>query len=471
MLGKMLTVSVKNKIQPIHWHDLLEINLVLSGEMEVMRNNRAFSLKEGEMIVLNRDDVHSISSQSEALLYIQIQFSMEYYNQYIPDIWTVLFDCSPENDDIISQNLKAEMKSHLCSIVRMMDAHRDYVDAEKKIVYYCIDILSTLKMAFAAVRSSEASALSEEQNGRLWKAIDYMYDNHARKLTLHEVAQQVYLSDDYLSKLLKRQSGMGFEEFLSFVRAEMSIRALLNTDMSITSIAYECGFSAPKYYHAAFLKIYGCAPLEYRKNNRKNFMIERKRATAKVLYDEGIDKLHALKLMEKYQIFSEASGFVQKKISVDIRNLSGSAAGPGAVKYPKTNTRDLWTYMIDTALTEIHMPCVKLCDHVYAWQEHDAIKLLAVGFENMAKSEYIVQIEGLENPGHYVYCREKTPDLPDGIKKMIAKGEMHKLDRDIAGNLYHRTFEYGEVFHKQQISMNIGLEEGQIAKITLQRIK
>lgn len=471
MLEKMLTVSVKNKVQPIHWHDLLELNLVLVGEMEVVRNNRVFSLQEGEMIVLNRDDVHSISSKSEEFLYIQIQFSMEYYNQYIPDIWTVLFDCSPKNDDIISQNLKAEMKSHLCSIVRMMDAHRDYVDAEKKIVYYCIDILSTLKMAFAAVRSSEASSLSEEQNGRLWKAIDYMYDNHARKLTLHEVAQQVYISADYLSKLLKKQSGMAFEEFLSFIRAEMSIRALLNTDMSITNIAYECGFSAPKYYHAAFLKIYGCAPLEYRKNNRKNFMMERQKEAAKVLYDDGIDKRHVFKLMEKYRILSEIPSSVQETIRIDIRNFKNGAVGFGAVKYPKTNTKDFLGYMVDAALAEIQTPCFKLCDHVYAWQEHDAIKLLAAGLENSGRSEYVIQIEGLENPGHYIYCREKTPDIPDGIKKMIEKGEMHKLDRDLAGNLYHRTFEYGEVLHKQQLSMNIGLEKGQIAKITLQKIK
>ena len=71
MIEKMITVSIKNAAQPIHWHDLLEINLVLSGEMEVVRNNRSFHVGAGELMVLNRDDVHSVSSESEDLLYVQ----------------------------------------------------------------------------------------------------------------------------------------------------------------------------------------------------------------------------------------------------------------------------------------------------------------------------------------------------------------------------------------------------------------
>lgn len=470
MLEKMLTVSVKNKEQPIHWHDLLEIDLVIEGEMEVVRNNRSFSVGEGEMIVLNRDDVHSVNKKSDDLLYIELHLGMEYYNQYIPDIWMVLFYCSPEENDIISQNLKDEMKSHICNIVSLMDDHSNNPDAEKKMIYYCIDILSTLKMAFSAKKNTETEPLSEEQSDRMWKVIDYMYDNYNRKLTLNEVASQVYISGDYLSRLLKKQNGMSFEEFLSFIRAEMSVRNLLNTDMKITNIAYDCGFSAPKYYNTAFMKIYGCTPAEYRKKNKKNFMMERQKEAAKVIYDEGIEKRYFLESLEKYKILSAGADVLQEKICIDAGNIENTGVQIREIRYLKTRPKDLYSYMMQTALTEVDLPCFSPKEGIYVWKTNDTLKLMLFNFVNMGRKEYLLQINGLLKTERYIYCRERTPEIPESMNKIIYKGEAYKLDRDIMKNVYNRTFEYGEVANEQQLFMDIELNEEQIMKITLQKI-
>ena len=135
MIEKMLHISVKNTSQPIHWHDSLEIVFVLEGEMDVVRNNKTFQIKAGEIIVINRDDVHSISSKSDDLLYAQIHMHMEHYNQYIPDIWTVLVYCSPEEDDAVKKNLKKEIKSNISNIIQLIETQIINIDAERKIIY------------------------------------------------------------------------------------------------------------------------------------------------------------------------------------------------------------------------------------------------------------------------------------------------------------------------------------------------
>lgn len=470
MIEKMLTVSVKNQVQPIHWHDVLEINLVIKGELDVVRNNRTFHVVSGEMIVLNRDDIHAIDSQSEDLIYVQLHFDLERYNEYIPEIWTNLFYCTPEENDAISINLKREMKSHISNILRLMTESMQIIDAEKKIVYYSIDILSSLKMAFRATTEKEGKELNDEQIGRVWKAIDYIYDNCHRKLTLHEVAQQIYVSDDYLTRLLKKNSGMGFEQFTSFVRSELSIRLLLNTEMSISDISAECGFSAPRYYNAAFLKNYGCTPMEYRKNNKKNFHIEKQKEATGVIVDDEINVSEILEELKKYEIIYNENNYIKKNLTVDLKKIDMNINSIREIRQVKLKKVDIWNYNIQRIMADIQYPCANPEEGVFIWKEIDAIKILIINSEESLKKEIIAKISGFDVSETYIYCREKSPDIPEVVKHIVDSGKLNSLNRDIIDNIFNMTYEYGEFSSEKEIYMNIDLGEAQVAKIVIQKL-
>lgn len=470
MIERMLSVAVKNQVQLIHWHDLLEINLVIRGELEVVRNNRNFNVSSGEMIVLNRDDIHAINSRSEDLVYVQMHLDLEKYNEYIPEIWTNLFYCTPEENDLISMNLKREMRSHISSILRLMGEVARDVDAEKKILYYSIDILSSLKMAFQARIDPKGHGLNNEQIARVWKAIDYIYDNCHRKLTLHEVAQQIYVSDDYLTRLLKKNNGMGFEQFLSFVRAELSVKLLLNTEMSISDIALECGFSALRYYNAAFLKNYGCTPAEYRKNNKKNFHIEKQKEAAGVATDDGIDVSDVLEQIKKYEILYNENNYIKKNVTLDFDKIDTTIMSIGEIEQPWLKKTDIWNYNIQRAMADIKFPCANPEAGVFAWKDQDVMKILIINQAGDPGKEIIVKISNLDLSGVYVYCREKSPDIPESIRKMADSGRLDSLDRDIIDNLFNMTYEYGEISDENEIYMNIDLKGSQMVKIVVQKI-
>lgn len=469
MIEKMLTTTIKNQPQPIHWHDFLEINFVLRGEMTVVRNNRSFHVGEGELMVLNRDDVHSISSTSEKLLYVQLHLEMEQFNQYIPEIWTVLFYCSPENNDPISRNLKAEIKSHIANIVQLMDERTFNIDAEKKINYYCIDILSSLKLGFASLAEHDGKKMSDEQKGRLWKIIDYIYDNHNRKLTLHEVAQQVFVSDDYASKILKRGTGYGFEEFLGLVRSELSIQELLNTDKGITDISYDVGFSALKYYNAAFARNYGCSPAEYRNNNKDNFSLERHRESAFIIADDGVDLEEAIELLRAFRL-SDMDDRVLTKIEIDVRDFAKAGETLTDIRYPKAGKYEILSYNIQREMSDVQLPCFQPEKNVFIWRERNAIKILMMNVDSINRKEYTVRISGLEKDESYVYCRARTPEIPPSIRKLTNTDNMGRLNREIIDNMYNMSYEYGETTGEEQIYMNIELDLDQIAKIIIQKI-
>ncbi len=53
-------------------------------------------------------------------------------------------------------------------------------------------------------------------------------------------------------------------EFLNTYRLEMSMDMLRNSDLSVTEIAYNCGFHGLSYFSEIFKKYKGCTPSEYR---------------------------------------------------------------------------------------------------------------------------------------------------------------------------------------------------------------
>ena len=71
----------------------------------------------------------------------------------------------------------------------------------------------------------------------------------------------------YFSRKFKLCTGFGYKEYLITVRIIEACRLLLNTDMSITQIAENCGFDDSNYFGDCFKKIKGMSPREYRKAN------------------------------------------------------------------------------------------------------------------------------------------------------------------------------------------------------------
>lgn len=266
MLGRYITISVLNGREEYHWHDLIEIICVLRGTMRARLNNRDYDLHENEVILFNCDDVHNLEKTSEDLLYLRLHINIYAFNQYIPGISNILFKCTPDMYDEKTSRFIDEIRSRVARISLYADSEQI---GEQKVIYETVFLLNLLKTVFNAMGRAPKDYKSEEQFDRIWDAVEYIYVNHARKLTLTEVARQVHVSEAYLSHLLKESMGNNFEELLNVARCEHALQLLLTTKLSLSQIAYESGFSAPRYMNAYFKKVYGSAPSDYQKEHKQ----------------------------------------------------------------------------------------------------------------------------------------------------------------------------------------------------------
>ena len=103
----------------------------------------------------------------------------------------------------------------------------------------------------------------------IYKATDYVKRNYAKKITLDEVANHVFLSPSYFSKIFKQELNISFNNYLNQIRIENSKRLLLSDEIDMLKISEMVGFEDQSYFSKVFKKITGVTPGKYRQRHGK----------------------------------------------------------------------------------------------------------------------------------------------------------------------------------------------------------
>ena len=101
---------------------------------------------------------------------------------------------------------------------------------------------------------------------RTFKFID---ENLSRDIGLAEVAEAAYLSPNYLSQLLKKNTGLAFIDWLTGRRMDRAQDMLAHTADRVSTIAHAVGFADEAYFSRRFSQRFGVAPTAYRRSLRK----------------------------------------------------------------------------------------------------------------------------------------------------------------------------------------------------------
>lgn len=85
--------------------------------------------------------------------------------------------------------------------------------------------------------------------------------------SVKDLAGKVNLSPSYLSDLLKRETGLNAQDHIHYFAIEQAKDILLQTNRSVSEIAYSLGFEYPQYFSRLFKQKTGKTPIEYRSLN------------------------------------------------------------------------------------------------------------------------------------------------------------------------------------------------------------
>ena len=107
-----------------------------------------------------------------------------------------------------------------------------------------------------------------QNKGAVFTAINYMQEHCTEQITREDIAKIAFLSPQYFSTLLKKESGLTFTSLLNQMRVEKAEYLLVHSDQPLSIIALEAGFQDQSYFTKVFKKFRHVTPLTYRKNNK-----------------------------------------------------------------------------------------------------------------------------------------------------------------------------------------------------------
>ena len=97
------------------------------------------------------------------------------------------------------------------------------------------------------------------------QTLKYISDNLASDLSLKVLAERSRFSPVYFHKMFKASTGKNVREYVEEQRIKRAIELLITTELTLTQIAYECGFSSQSYFSYAFKRKMSLTPREYAK--------------------------------------------------------------------------------------------------------------------------------------------------------------------------------------------------------------
>ena len=125
----------------------------------------------------------------------------------------------------------------------------------------CID---NLKISLFQQR---LSAEPEQQEERTISGITrYLQEHLAEEMSLSILAEQFYLSPQYISQLFKSEIGVGFLAYLTNIRMEKAKKLLLSTSLPIANVAEQSGYGDYRVFTKVFKKAEGITPSQYRRD-------------------------------------------------------------------------------------------------------------------------------------------------------------------------------------------------------------
>lgn len=95
-------------------------------------------------------------------------------------------------------------------------------------------------------------------------ALEYMREHFNEKIRLVDVADEIYVSQWHLSKLLNKHTGSNFSELLNGIRIEKAKNLLKDPSLRICDISDMVGFSDFTHFSRVFKKCEGISANEYR---------------------------------------------------------------------------------------------------------------------------------------------------------------------------------------------------------------
>lgn len=228
---------------PVHYHDLYELYFITEGTCDYFIDNRSYHLVPGDLVLIPEGIIHNTEYHSTGHSRMLINCA----RRYIPAAAEPkgYFYRNPETAETIHRIFREIGEEYR----RPDRLSMDVIECQMKLLFFLL------------ARHAEASTPAEAGNETVTRAVAYLRRHFTADVSLAETAAATAVSPEHLSRLFKKETGMGFREYLNLLRLQKAEQLLKQSRRAtVAQIAAECGFADSNYFSVKFKKMYGISP-------------------------------------------------------------------------------------------------------------------------------------------------------------------------------------------------------------------
>ncbi|MFT7561700.1 MAG: AraC-like DNA-binding protein [Flavobacteriales bacterium] len=180
------------------------------------------------------------------------------------------YDLSPRYlaDQYRADDARVLMGELVCDRLELVsNAHND--------AYWCLsskwpiyDDQNSLIGTFGISRQQDKKVETTTPDKNLSFLVRYIREHYSRAILITDLACKANISVSALDRRFRKYLGKSPTQYICEVRLENASRLLVESDLQISTIAYDVGFNDHSYFTRTFVKTFGQRPSEYRQGHR-----------------------------------------------------------------------------------------------------------------------------------------------------------------------------------------------------------
>lgn len=270
--GKLIDVRIHTRFIhfPRHSHDYIEIIYMCSGTTtHIINGSEKVVLNKGDLLFLNRNASHEIYPAREDDIAVNFIVLPEFFDKAFEMV---------EEENVIRDFLVGSLKQNgggrdyiyfkvadvlpVQNLIENMIWSLVHKQGNVRNINQTTMGLLMLQLANYTDRIEGSNPRQYEQN-MMFTVLRYIEENY-KEGTLTELAELMNQSVTGLSRFIKKNTDMNFQQLLKQKRLNQAVFLLTTTRLTVEEIILAVGYDNTSYFHRIFRERYGMTPKKYR---------------------------------------------------------------------------------------------------------------------------------------------------------------------------------------------------------------
>ena len=241
----------------VHSHSFQELVIVEEGHGLHVINGKPIFIQQGDVFFICENDVHFYDELGTLkLINILINPKAEFvYLTKIEDLLTTIAGNNAANYGWLTPETKAHCK-RLIGEIFLEEMYLPANQALKESLFFNL---------VTSILYAQSQAEYSNTRYKLHKLLSHLQENCFSEIDWQQLANQFHLTQRTTFRHIKEVTGLTPENYLRRLRLVSARVKLRETDMTVTEVAFLCGFTNSNHFTTSYKKVFGVTPSAERK--------------------------------------------------------------------------------------------------------------------------------------------------------------------------------------------------------------